>query len=182
MATRLYFLEDQRSHTVQSQDLQEICDLPLGSEPAPYLVIATANIQRVSSDQPGGMECEIRLDILSKFSVLLGSDHDGFLLNATTGIAQSLPNTVDFSRFDHATISKHISLMVTSTVPAEGDGGRDTRLPHSLREPPSVGPLLTPPPRAVLSARGGTPGQSGALLRNVRIVAFPADEVVAKYL
>ncbi len=179
MATQLYFLDDTSSHAVTSEQFEELCDVPLGFDKGPYLVMANVDFDR---DDPGyihdRMLCEVRLDVVSGLGALLGSDYRQFQLSAVVG-------PTDASGFDRAPSSRHASLMVTATVPSEGGAGRDTDLPFTLDESDSSG--MTPlavPPRAVFSARRLTSGdpRSTVVLSNIRIVAFQADEVVVKRL
>jgi hypothetical protein len=168
MVTKTYLLEDKRFHTVGSQDFVEICELPLGNEALSYMVMAKGDIERLSADTDTGTRSfTIRLDVLSKFSVLLGRDEEEFTFDevAGAGIRFNPP----FVQFSHSVISGHISLMVAADVP--GKGGVSV---SATGEP--VGP---PPPRAILSARGG-PDTPGASLTNVRNVALPADEIVVQ--
>lgn len=187
MATKLYFLNDTTEHLVNSEDFQEICDMPLGFEPT-YLVIATVDFDREDLGSDGKrILFQVRLEVLSGFGAPVASDHQQFTLSAVVG-------TVNFDHFDRGSVnfdyydrtpsSRHASLMVAATVPAEG-AGRDTSLPFTLGETEtSAEALIVPPPRAILSARGyGILGQrSGVVLSKVRIVAFQADEVVLKHL
>ena len=181
MATKMYFLDDTSSHVVTSEDFEEICDLPLGSESDHFLVMATVDLDRddlVSSNEET-TRCDVRLDVLSGFGALLGRDHQEFWLSAVN------VDRVVISEFDRAPSSRHASLMVTATVPAEGGAGRQTNWPFTLGEPEiSEEVLLVPPPRATLSVRGlgVLAPHSRVALRNVRIVAFQADEVVLKHL
>jgi hypothetical protein len=166
MVTKTYLLEDKRFHTVGSHDFAEICELSLGNEPASYLVMAMGNVVRLDSDT-GSRDFIFRLDVLSKLPALLGRDEDEFTLDEVSdaGITTNPP----FVQFSHRVISRQISLMVAADVP--GGGGVSLTATGEL-----IGP---PPPRAILSARGGA-DTPGAFLTNVRIVAFSADEIVVK--
>jgi hypothetical protein len=153
MVGKVYFLADKRVHEVSSQDFQAICELHLGEEPGSYLVIAEGDL-RSAEGSSGSMDFGIRLEVLSKSSMLIGTDEVRFNLDGvdSTLVITSPAGTL----FRHGILSRHISLMAAAKVPAEGGGG--------------------PPPRAILSARGRRP--PGGLLENVRIAAFPADEIV----
>jgi hypothetical protein len=85
-------------------------------------------------------------------------------------------------QFQHGIIHRHVSLTVAATSSVERGaeaGGLGTASP---REGFGEAGGLTPfsYPRAILSASGRIRGREGADLRDIRIVAFPADEIVVK--
>jgi hypothetical protein len=167
--TKTYLLEDQRSHSLvgPQDDFLELCELPLGNEPLSYLVMANGYVERTFLQQlEGALPITIRLDVLSKFSVLLARDENTFDLQAVTNVAS--PTGLYFNQV----VSRHFTLMVVATVPAKGGGGGSI----------TGEPFVIPPPRAILSAQLRTTVQALASLQDVRIVAFPADEIDVKTL
>jgi len=169
--TKTYVLEDQRFHHLQGpqDDFVELCELPLGNEGGlSYLVIANGYVERIflSSVEDSGTDLHvtIRLDVLSKFSALLGRDENTFDLK--TIVNDVSPTGAYFNQV----FSRHFSLMVAATTLFKGGGGGSI----------TGEPFVIPPPRAILSAQVRTTLQTLARIQDVRIVAFPADEIDVK--
>jgi hypothetical protein len=114
---------------------------------------------------------------LNRFSALLGRDEVRFEFDGVEGEGSFVEDASgrQWVQFQHGVIYRHVSLTVAATVTDEFFGGGDGGLilPPALLAPPSV-------PRAILSASGKIRGGKGADLRDIRIVAFPADEIVVK--
>jgi hypothetical protein len=167
--TKTYLLEDQRSHDLRGpqDNFVELCELPFGNEGGlSYLVIANGYVERAFLKQfEADLPITIRLDVLSKFSQLLGRDENTFVLKAVTSFASTTTG-----QYFNEVVSRHFSLMVAATTLFKGGGGGSI----------TGEPFVIPPPRAILSAQLETTDEALANLRDVRIAAFPADEIDLK--
>lgn len=164
MVSKAYLLQDQRQHSVESADFVDQGVLALGVGQS-YLVIATGDIQRSAAGGLDLMQCAVRLSVFDRLGSMLAREEQEYTLDNVRGTATIIQPPIT-SAFRHGVISRHFSLMVAAEVPFQGGGGGT--------DPDGV-PITFPPPRAILSARGAN--DKLAFLTNVRIAAFPADEV-----
>jgi hypothetical protein len=164
MATKLFFLEDQRFVSVTSADFVEVCRLHL-RDPGPYLVLAKGDLNQTLEQFSGTFE--FRLELFSRFGASLARDESSlrpaFLAEATPDEAPSL--------FQHTAT---FSLMAAAIVPSKGGGG-------AIDPAVGGGGISFEHARAVLTARraSGSADVSAGMLSKVRMFALQADELVA---
>jgi hypothetical protein len=184
IVAKTYLLEDVWHHPIDSLAFVELCELPLGDEPLSYLVTANCSVERDRSWDQGSMEIAIRLDVLDGFSVLLGRDEARFEFDGVEGEGSLVEDDSGrhWVQFQHGIIHRHVSLTVAATFTVERGaeaGGFEMAQPREgFGEAGGLRHFWYP--RAILSASGKIRGGRGADLRDIRIVAFPADEIVVK--